>query len=233
MMEVIIVEENQQIGEYVAEEVVEMLNNDKIFSIFDAGVNLTTAYQNLRESHNKGLVSFNGQKICQLSEYVDSDANWNFLNDNLIKDVDIKDEDIYRLNKDTINKMNKNMPSINLIILELDENGLVGFNQPGDSFDSILREVDLSEKTREAKKEFFGFVADVPLKGYTFGLSNIMKSDRIILVCAGEKMANSVQDLLEGYEIEEFPASILMRHPNISLVIDEAAARLLEDIEEE
>lgn len=232
-MEVIIVEENQQIGEYVADEIIDALNDGKLFSVLDVGINLTTTYQNLRKNFKDGLISFKDQKICQLSEYVDSNVNFNFLNDNLINDIDIKKENIYKLKREDVEKFNENMPVIDLMVIELDEDGLVGFNQPGDSFDSKLREVELSEKTREAKKQFFESVAKVPLEGFTFGLSDMMNSARIILVCAGEKMASSVQNLLEGYEIEEFPASVLMRHPNISLVIDEEAASLLEDVEEE
>ena len=59
------------------------------------------------------------------------------------------------------------------------------------------------------------------------GIKTIMESKEIILLASGENKAQAVKQLIEGEVTENFPASILHHHPQVTIVIDQAAASLL------
>ena len=54
-----------------------------------------------------------------------------------------------------------------------------------------------------------------------------MKAKNIILIATGANKAQAVMDMIEGSIDEACPASILQKHPNVTVIVDEAAASLL------
>lgn len=118
---------------------------------------------------------------------------------------------------------------IDLQLLGLGENGHIGFNEPGSSFDTQTRLVDLTDSTIQANKRFFESEEDVPKQAYSMGLSSIMSADRIILMAFGENKAWAVNEMVNGPVTEDLPASILQNHDNVIIIVDEAAAKELKD----
>ncbi len=55
------------------------------------------------------------------------------------------------------------------------------------------------------------------------GIKNIMAAKEIVMLISGANKADTVLQLLNGPITEEFPASILHKHPNDTVIIDEAA----------
>ena len=45
----------------------------------------------------------------------------------------------------------------------------------------------------------------------------------------GEKKAHAIKKMIEGKVTEEVPASILKKHPDVTVIVDEAAAQELDD----
>ena len=73
-----------------------------------------------------------------------------------------------------------------MCILGIGTNGHIAFNEPGSSFKSRTRVVDLSLQTRQDNSRFFDSAEDVPKQAITMGLATIMESKKIILMANGK-----------------------------------------------
>jgi glucosamine-6-phosphate deaminase len=116
---------------------------------------------------------------------------------------------------------------IDLQVLGVGGNGHIGFNEPGTPFEKTTHLVTLTEETRRANSRFFPSLEDVPRRAVTMGIKSIMNAREIILIAAGEEKAGAVSQTVRGRVTTEWPSSVLQLHPNITLVVDEAAAGLL------
>ena len=75
------------------------------------------------------------------------------------------------------------------------------------------------------------FVPEMMQPGMTFvtmGPASIMKVKHLVLIVNGEQKAQMVKQVLQGPVTETYPASILQLHPNLTVLLDEAAASQLE-----
>jgi glucosamine-6-phosphate deaminase len=106
---------------------------------------------------------------------------------------------------------------IDLCILGIGSNGHIAFNEPGSSFKSRTRVVDLSEQTIQDNSRFFGSVDDVPKQAITMGLATIMESKRIVLMVNSVDKLNILNVAMDGEVTESVPASILQRHNNVEV----------------
>lgn len=113
---------------------------------------------------------------------------------------------------------------IDLQILGIGRNGHIGFNEPGSSFQSHTRVVDLDESTREANARFFDSLADVPQHSVTQGIGTILNARRLVVVASGAEKAAAVAAAINGPRTEEMPASVLRDHPDVTWFLDEDAA---------
>lgn len=111
---------------------------------------------------------------------------------------------------------------IDLQILGIGENGHIGFNEPGNELNVGTSIVQLAEATILANSRFFDTMNQVPKKAITMGIGSIMKSKKIILLASGQKKRKVVNQLLKGDKITtKLPASMLLLHPNVTIIVDE------------
>ena len=106
---------------------------------------------------------------------------------------------------------------IDLCILGIGTNGHIAFNEPGSSFKSRTRVVNLSEQTIQDNSRFFGSVGDVPTQAITMGLGTIMESKKIVLMANGDHKLNILNIAMNGEVTEDVPASILQNHENVEV----------------
>jgi len=104
---------------------------------------------------------------------------------------------------------------IDLCILGIGTNGHIAFNEPGSSFESRTRVVDLSEQTIQDNSRFFDSIDDVPARAITMGLGTIMESKRILVMAQGKKKKGILDKAMFGKITEKIPASILQIHDNM------------------
>jgi glucosamine-6-phosphate deaminase len=104
---------------------------------------------------------------------------------------------------------------IDLCILGIGTNGHIAFNEPGSSFKSRTRLVDLDEQTIQDNSRFFDSVDDVPKQAITMGLGTIMESKKIVLMANGKHKREILDEAMYGDVTEEIPASILQEHDNV------------------
>ena len=106
---------------------------------------------------------------------------------------------------------------IDLCILGIGSNGHIAFNEPGSSFLSRTRVVNLSEQTIKDNSRFFNSIDDVPTQAITMGLGTIMESKKIVLMANGVNKLNILNVAMNGEVTEDVPASILQNHDNVKV----------------
>ena len=106
----------------------------------------------------------------------------------------------------------RSLGGVDLQLLGMGHNGHIGFNEPGQAFETGTHCVDLQESTIEA---------------YTMGIKTIMQAKKILVVVSGEDKAEIVKKAFFGPVIPGVPASILQMHNDVILVGDEAALSLI------
>jgi len=107
--------------------------------------------------------------------------------------------------------------------------GHIGFNEPADEFKKGTNCVDLDPKTIESNSRFFQSIDDVPKQAYTMGIQSIMKSKKILLIANGEGKAEILYKACCGAITPHIPASVLQLHPDVVVVADDAALKVIKE----
>ena len=201
------------------------------------------AYKQLVEWYNKGDLDFANVTSVNLDEYKglspENDQSYRyFMNTNLFNHVNINKERTFvpnGLEPDSekacaaYNEIIRSVGGIDLQLLGLGNNGHIGFNEPGAAFEKETHCVDLTESTIKANARFFETMDDVPKQAYTMGIKNIMTAKKILLVATGEAKADALYKSLYGPITPNVPASILQLHPDVTVVADEGALKLIRE----
>ncbi|MGO6984218.1 glucosamine-6-phosphate deaminase [Rhizobium leguminosarum] len=119
---------------------------------------------------------------------------------------------------------------IDLQLLGIGRNGHIGFNEPGTPFERSTHVAKLAKATREANTKFFGHSSVMPREAITIGLKTIMSALEIVVVAFGSEKASIVAQAFEGQVVEDVPASVLQRHPRVTVILDRSAAGELQHI---
>lgn len=197
-------------------------------------------YRELVERFGRGDVDFSKVTTFNLDEYLglppDHPQSYRYFMDrNLISHINIPRERTHVLDGMTRDAEKTcreyeaaiaEAGGIDIQILGIGGSGHIAFNEPGSTFDSRTRVVDLSEDTIRANSDgrFFKDPAEVPRQALSMGLGTIMEAKEILLLASGKRKANAIRTSLEGLPTPDVPASILQRHRAAHLFIDGAAA---------
>ena len=200
-------------------------------------------YKQLIEWYKKGDLDFSQTTSVNLDEYKglsgDNDQSYRyFMNTNLFDHVNIDKTKTYvpnGLEEDSekacadYNEIIRSVGGIDMQLLGIGGNGHIGFNEPGAAFEKETHCVDLTESTIKANARFFESMDDVPKQAYTMGIKNIMTAKKILLVATGEAKADALYKSLYGPITPNVPASILQLHPDVTVVADEGALKLIRE----
>lgn len=115
---------------------------------------------------------------------------------------------------------------IDMMIVGIGMNGHIGFNEPGISVDHYAHVVELDEATRTVGQKYFSQKTTLT-KGITMGLNHLLEADKAILIANGRKKAEVIKKALEEDITTDLPASIIRRHSNGVVMLDEEAASAL------
>lgn len=121
----------------------------------------------------------------------------------------------------------KKVGGIDLQLLGIGRDGHIAFNEPGSPLMGRTRQVALAEETIKDNARFFKSEEEVPRLAITMGCGTIMEAKKLILLANGEGKADAVAATIEGPITSQITASILQMHPNVTIIIDEAAASKL------
>ena len=112
---------------------------------------------------------------------------------------------------------------LDLQLLGIGHNGHIGFNEPALSYPLAANMVELTRETLEANSRFFGEKEIQPLTALTMGIGQIMAAKHVLLLICGESKAENTKKLFEDKLHTDVPACFLLLHPNVTLILDEAA----------
>jgi glucosamine-6-phosphate deaminase len=117
---------------------------------------------------------------------------------------------------------------IGLLLLGIGTNGHIGFNEPARELAARTHRVALKASTRRSYAPLFGGdLSEVPREALSMGMATILQTRRIVLIATGKSKARSIALVVGGPITTKLPASFLQLHPNVELLLDEAAGQQL------
>jgi glucosamine-6-phosphate deaminase len=202
------------------------------------GKTMLGVYKNLIADHKKGRADFSAVTTVNLDEYLglhpENPMSFrSYMFQNFFQHVNIKKENILIPNplpddveiecvayEEAIRKRG----GIEVQLLGIGRDGHIGFNEPSSSLQARTRVKTLTDETL---KDNFGST-EGPRFAITMGIGTIMDAKEIILIAIGRGKAKAVSLMVEGPVAASCPASVLQLHPKVKVILDTAAAHLLE-----
>ncbi|MGV2939843.1 glucosamine-6-phosphate deaminase [Mesobacillus sp. LC4] len=232
----------EELSQKAAEEIISRIQRNPSLNLgLATGSTPTGLYQELIRDHKQNQTSYKDINTFNLDEYMgipkkDRKSYHYFMCEHLFEHIDIPldqthipDGTAKDLDEECIRyeQFIEEHGGIDLQILGIGQNGHIGFNEPGTPFDSRTHVIDLAESTRKANSRFFESLEDVPKQAITMGIASIMDSKEIFLLVSGSSKAKALARLMNGDVSEQFPASVLQKHPNVTIFADKEATALL------
>ena len=205
---------------------------------FATGSTPLATYAALAALCQRGVVDFSLARTFNLDEYTGMDPSheqsyFRFMYDNLFSKINLPQGN-YHLPNGGVADIDAECAryeaaidaagGIDLQLLGIGLNGHIGFNEPDDVFSDATHCVTLTESTIEANKRFFASADDVPRQAISMGIGSIMRARAIVMVINGVDKADIAFQAIRGPVTPRVPASILQFHPNVTILLDEAAA---------
>lgn len=116
---------------------------------------------------------------------------------------------------------------LDLQILGLGHNGHIAFNEPGTPFYLGTHLIQLHPRTRAANARYFAS-GQTPAEALTLGCRSILSARSLMMLVTGADKAEAVAAMVHGPLHEDCPASVLRLHPDLTLILDQAAASRLQ-----
>ena len=217
---------------------------DKVLAKPDIVLGLATGstpigtYKELIKMYKEGILDFSEVRSFNLDEYVGLDENnpysyRYFMNENLFDHINIKKENIHVPDGKAENmdeyckdydRLIEKAGGIDVQILGIGENGHIAFIEPDTSLPIGTNVVELTEDTIVVNSRFFNSVDEVPRTAVSMGIGSILKAKSILLLANGRRKADAINSILECERIStEIPASFLLLHPDVTIIVDEEA----------
>lgn len=242
-MDIKIYNNAEEIGCAAAQLYKELINgNPSAVLGLATGATPVPTYKKLIELYKNGEISFKDVTTFNLDEYCDLDKHdknsyYTFMHENLFNYIDIKEENVNFLdgNAEDCDAESKRYAEairaaggIDLQLLGIGTNGHIAFNEPADKFTDEAFKVTLTQSTINSNQKYFG---DVPMPRYamTMGIGSIMRSKKILLIATGESKAKAIKAMVSGKITPQIPCSILNEHKDVVIMLDKAAASLIEN----
>ena len=198
-------------------------------------------YKELIKMYEKKELNFSKITTVNLDEYIGLNPEHNqsyryFMNNNLFNHINIDKsntfvpnglaEDLEAQCKEYDQKIVE-LGGIDIQLLGVGNNGHIAFNEPNSELSSGTHIISLTDNTIEANARFFDNIDDVPRKAITMGVGGIMKAKKIILIASGESKAEAIKGIFSGKLTTANPATMLQMHRDVTIIVDEAAAKLI------
>lgn len=241
-MKLVVVKDYEEMSKVAAEVMGEVINEkpDAVLGLATGGTPIGM-YKELINMNKAGKVDFNKVTTVNLDEYIGLAGTHKqsyryFMNKNLFDHINIDKEKTYVPNglAENIEEEGKaydkkidELGGTDIQLLGVGNNGHVAFNEPAGVLIAGTHLTGLTESTIEANSRFFDSMEEVPKTAITMGLGQIMKSKKILLIASGEGKADAIKELFHGRITTECPVTMLNMHRDVTVIIDEAAAKFI------
>lgn len=244
MAQIVITETPDEAGALVARHIADLIESSPRAVLGVAtGSTPLPVYQNLRELVLSGALTLARTTMFALDEYVGlpvghPESYRAVIERELVQPLGLDPRRIHLPDGDPQNIQDAGQryetairaaEGIDLQILGIGSDGHIGFNEPGSSLASETRVKTLTETTRQDNARFFASPDEVPRHCITQGLGTILRARHLVLLAFGERKASAVASAVEGPISAQCPASAIQLHPRTTVVVDEAAASMLQN----
>ena len=239
-----IFEDEDVASERLAEKIAQSINASAgVFKLgLTTGSSPIAIYRSLVRRYQAGELSFKNVEIYSIDEYYPAPADNHSRNrrlyEELVSKVDIAPENVHVpkitefLDAAEVTEFcaeyDAKARNLDLLIMGMGENGQIGFNEAGATEQSRTRTVLLPYVSRKRQvKNFAGNLEATPHIAIAMGLSTMLSAKKIHLIAWGEDKAEVVKRVSEDKADPTCPASLLQKHDNISIYVDENSASQL------
>ena len=241
-MEVIIKESYERISQLAARIIADLVKHRPRASLgLATGSTPLGAYQELVRMHREEGLDFSQIVTFNLDEYVglaeDNDQSYHyFMWENFFKHINIVPANVHIPdgNAEDLEEACEHYEmeiddhgGVDVQLLGIGSNGHIAFNEPGSSLGSRTRIKTLTRQTRQDNARFFSSIDEVPKYCVTMGIGTILEARKLLLLASGANKAEAVAAALEGPITASVPASAVQLHPDVTFIIDKAAAASL------
>lgn len=238
-MEVIIKENYEEISKLAARIIAGIVRQSPRAVLgLATGSTPVGCYQELVRMHREEELDFSQIVTFNLDEYVgiaeDHEQSYHrFMQDNLFGHVNVVPANVHipdgnagNLHEacDDYETEIDEHGGIDVQLLGIGSNGHLAFNEPGSSLGSRTRIKTLTERTRQDNSRFFSTLDEVPGYCVTMGIGTIMESGKLLLLANGANKAEAIAAAVEGPITASLPASAIQFHPDVTVIMDRAAA---------
>lgn len=245
-MKVVILKDADAVAKYGADIFIKQIKRkpDSVLGLA-TGSTPVALYKELIAAYQTGQVSFKKASSFNLDEYLGLTGSHPqsyryFMNQQLFDHIDIDKsqtavppgdaEDPFSACEQYEESI-KQKDGIDIQLLGIGRNGHIGFNEPSSSLMSRTRVKTLTRATIDDNARFFGPDEYQPHLSITMGIGTILESKKVVLLATGANKAEAIKATVEGPLTAACPASALQMHEHVVLVIDEAAASQLADVD--
>ena len=125
--------------------------------------------------------------------------------------------------------------SIDVALIGIGENGHLAFNDPPADFETrqsfLVVNLDDVCRKQQVNEGWFSTINEVPRQAISMSVYRIMLSEHIVCTVPGARKAEAVQHTLEEDVSNLWPASILQKHSDCYLYLDDSSSSLLKNKE--
>lgn len=241
-MRLVVVKNYEELSKIAADEFAKIINSkpDAVLGLATGGSPVGMYKELIRRYENKEL-DFSKITTVNLDEYIGLSTEHEqsyrqFMNVNLFNHINVIKEktfvpnglasDLEKACKEYDERIQE-LGGIDIQLLGIGNNGHIAFNEPDNELSAGTHVIKLTENTINANARFFDSIDEVPKTAITMGVGGIMKAKKIILIATGEGKAEAIQGIFSGKITTENPATMLQMHRDVTVIVDEAAAKLV------
>lgn len=183
----------------------------------------------------KDNAAYSSVTYCNLDEVTSKDGKikmiHSFLNEQFYHPNNISDEQRYYLNVTNVAEFEAFLAvrgGLDAIYLGVGIDGHVAGITPGTPFGSGTFIGKMTQHFKDLSQGELGGLANTPDEFVSTGPKTLMNAKKVIVMLSGSSKADIAKQAFFGPVTEDIPASILQLHPNVTVLIDEAAAAKIE-----
>jgi len=199
-------------------------------------------YDELARLHGAGGADFSKAHTFNLDEFLglsvaDRGSFRRFMEKHLLTRVNLPRDQVHFLNGRAADLEKEclrfelaiaDAGGIDVLLLGVGANGHIGFNEPGASLFARTHRARLRPETRRTNAALFGGRATaVPREALSMGMATILAARSIVLIATGRAKSRPVASLVTGRVSTSWPVSFLQLHPDVRVMLDQAATTRL------
>lgn len=235
-MKVIAKKDFESMSQTLAQMILPYLTTDQKVAIsLTAGSTPLRAYEIIKDlldvsdSQVSDTVQFFQQDNLYLSTKPEEYKRFEYINETFFKANQIGDEQITYLNEVTYPKIDRLIAEaggLDFAIMGIGADGHIAANMPSTPFEKEGYRVLLDDKFKAMLADSGEFKEEIDCY-VSIGMRTLMKTKKILVIANGQGKAEILDKAFNGQLTTEIPASILQFHPDVTVLCDEPAAKLV------